>query len=339
MKQCKPFYPSILSVLMVFLIQPAQLKAGAPDYETTSRNLKEFQKQLAYLDFSVSNWIAMQNMPEGQVQKTAGEIEKHYEVLLQNYYQSSMNFMESDYNQSHLDLKKARTAMEHAYEKILDEYILETESLYKSVLPMAVSADDPDAKYFLRSGYKEFALAKKERLQGYNKWPVVSILRIRHYKESLRRIRISRRYLTLAMINANLPDSEKKTYQFISYQRMREGKPEYEKRQLESKKIRYLVETLIRRNLLKPIVELKLESGQRKIDILHLHEDNYSRPLNNAKSMRRMVTERVEKEGFDMSSIQPEGALYGEGNEGEGDEIHNETDNATQPSESDVQDE
>ncbi len=299
-----PVISSLRTVIMIFLVSSGSIAANSPDFESMTGNLNLSQKQISYLDLSLTNLSATEE--DAITGKIREKLESEFKDALLNDHYSNMYLLQSNYNTAHDYLEKSRHHLHEAYVRAVEYYMEESDAFFKAASPMVLRTRDADAGYFFRAGYKNLGMAKRIYTIAYNTYPGNDVNKIESYREAIRYVRLARRNLMLAIINANLPRSEKPSHRYISYKEAKKLNAYDEEYVSFYERIRYLILRLVERKLLARDVILKVNGNERRINILDIHRDNYEYPVISRESVRRKLVNILEKEEFDTSGLRPQ---------------------------------
>lgn len=293
----------VAAVILLLIIAPLSGVFGVPDYENMNHKLDVHREQIDYINLCITN-LGNEDTPE-ETRKLREEVENDFYDALKWEYNSRISFLQSNYNKSFEELQMSRKSLFNVYNKILLDYMEETEVLFRTISPLAIRDLDPDARYFLRTSYKKMAMAKDYHQRAYNMHPKFFPQQLKLFQEAIRYLRISRRYMILSLIQANLPRAEKPQYQMVKLNTATNGRSEEENSVNSFDKTRYFLVSLIKRKLLNPVIVLKINGGTRTMNILDMHRDNNTMMIEGRTPTRFLLLQKLESEEFQTNQLRP----------------------------------
>ena len=297
-------------VLGLFLL-PALVRAEAPDLTNMGRLLVSNKSSIQFLDNAISNL----GRPDDVAARTdfPKKMEDLYRKAIQHDFYAQLWYLQGNYSNTYRELKESQNQLQQACRQILVNYIDETWVLLEESAPLVVRTRDHGARHLLRLGYRDLESARLFFQRGNNIKPTLHQNQILEYEQGIKRIRRSRRYAVLSLIEAKLPNSEKPKYQVVTLDDVRRKKEDRLFSQSDYERVLNTLINLMGRRLLprfvrKPLPRensLAAESRVIQLELLEIHQDNYSRLLSDRRSSWREIVGRLDVREFNRDKVLP----------------------------------
>jgi len=275
---------SALAILL--LCGVTALPAVSPDYSNMGQVLSDNRSALMFMDTCVVNLRG--KPPAEDPTGMRAEFEALYGKAVKHDFFANIWFIQGNYAKAYHEIRLSQSALQELYRKILENYIDETYVMLEASAPLIVLTRDQAAKKLLELGYRDLDNTRKFHMRGSNINPRLYANMISYYTDGIQRIRRSRRFAILALLEAKIPTAEKSKYQIVTLDDVRNIMSEEEK-QSRFVEILNLLYNMTGRNLVPKVISSDSRGKQIDLNILEVHQDNYARMY----SERRSVFERM----------------------------------------------
>lgn len=189
-------------------------------------------------------------------------------------FNGNMWFFQSNYSLSFKNLRGAQGEMKDLYQATHEQYLQNSRVLLEYASPLIVRSNDKIAQHLLRLGFRDLKSSEDHFTTAYNSAPYQFRYKLLLHSEGIKIARRARRFALLAMIASKTPAEDKPEYQFVNLDDIRaaaekENISDYER--IRNTLINYIDNDLIQRKIVPPG-----EAKDRPLDILEIHDDNYS---------------------------------------------------------------
>ncbi|AOP34584.1 hypothetical protein A0128_12415 [Leptospira tipperaryensis] len=189
-------------------------------------------------------------------------------------FNGNMWYYQSNYSLSFKNLRGAQGEMKDLYQATHEQYLQNSRVILEYASPLIVRSNDKIAQHLLRLGFRDLKSSEDHFTTAYNSAPYQFRYKLLLHSEGIKIARRARRFALLAMIASKTPAEDKPEYQFVNLDDIRaaaekESISDYER--IRNTLINYIDNDLIQRKIVPPG-----ESKDKPIDILEIHDDNYS---------------------------------------------------------------
>lgn len=192
----------------------------------------------------------------------------------QSDFNGNMLYFQSNYSLSFKNLRAAQEEMKNLYQSTHEQYLQNSRVLLEYASPLIVRSNDKIAQHLLRLGFRDLKSSEDHFTIAYNSSPYQFRYKLLLHGEGIKIARRARKFALLAMIASKTPTEDKPEYQFVNLDDIRaavekENTSDYEK--IRNTLINYIDNGLLQRKIVPPG-----EAKERPIDVLEVHDDNYS---------------------------------------------------------------
>ncbi|MBM9501349.1 AraC family transcriptional regulator [Leptospira sp. 201903071] len=189
-------------------------------------------------------------------------------------FNGNMWYYQSNYSLSFKNLRGAQGEMKDLYQATHEAYLQNSRVILEYASPLIVRSNDKIAQHLLRLGFRDLKSSEDHFTTAYNSAPYQFRYKLLLHSEGIKIARRARRFALLAMIASKTPAEDKPEYQFVNLDDIKataekENISDYER--IRNTMINYIDNDLIQRKIVPPG-----ESKDKPIDILEIHDDNYS---------------------------------------------------------------
>ncbi|RHX93737.1 hypothetical protein DLM76_12075 [Leptospira yasudae] len=189
-------------------------------------------------------------------------------------FNGNMWYFQSNYSLSFKNLRGAQGEMKDLYQATHEQYLQNSRVILEFASPLIVRSNDKIAQHLLRLGFRDLKSSEDHFTTAYNSAPYQFRYKLLLHSEGIKIARRARRFALLAMIASKTPAEDKPEYQFVNLDDIRtaaekENITDYER--IRNTLINYIDNDLIQRKIVPPG-----EAKDKPIDILEIHDDNYS---------------------------------------------------------------
>lgn len=189
-------------------------------------------------------------------------------------FNGNMWYYQSNYSLSFKNLRGAQGEMKDLYQATHEQYLQNSRVILEYASPLIVRSNDKIAQHLLRLGFRDLKSSEDHFTTAYNSAPYQFRYKLLLHSEGIKIARRARRFALLAMIASKTPAEDKPEYQFVNLDDIKtaaekENISDYER--IRNTLINYIDNDLIQRKIVPPG-----EAKDKPIDILEIHDDNYS---------------------------------------------------------------
>lgn len=189
-------------------------------------------------------------------------------------FNGNMWYFQSNYSLSFKNLRGAQGEMKDLYQATHEQYLQNSRVILEYASPLIVRSNDKIAQHLLRLGFRDLKSSEDHFTTAYNSAPYQFRYKLLLHSEGIKIARRARRFALLAMIASKTPAEDKPEYQFVNLDDIRaaaekENISDYER--IRNTIINYIDNDLIQRKIVPPG-----EAKDKPLDILEIHDDNYS---------------------------------------------------------------
>ncbi|TGK31530.1 AraC family transcriptional regulator [Leptospira gomenensis] len=189
-------------------------------------------------------------------------------------FNGNMWYYQSNYSLSFKNLRGAQGEMKDLYQATHELYLQNSRVILEHASPLIVRSNDKIAQHLLRLGFRDLKSSEDHFTTAYNSAPYQFRYKLLLHSEGMKIARRARRFALLAMIASKTPAEDKPEYQFVNLDDIKataekEDISDYER--IRNTLINYIDNDLLQRTIVPPG-----ESKDRPVDILEVHDDNYS---------------------------------------------------------------
>ncbi|MBM9578847.1 AraC family transcriptional regulator [Leptospira sp. 201903070] len=189
-------------------------------------------------------------------------------------FNGNMWYYQSNYSLSFKNLRGAQGEMKDLYQATHEQYLQNSRAILEYASPLIVRSNDKIAQHLLRLGFRDLKSSEDHFTTAYNSAPYQFRYKLLLHSEGIKIARRARRFALLAMIASKTPAEDKPEYQFVNLDDIKaaaekENISDYER--IRNTMINYIDNDLIQRKIIPAG-----ESKDKSIDILEIHDDNYS---------------------------------------------------------------
>ncbi|XDD49121.1 AraC family transcriptional regulator [Leptospira sp. WS92.C1] len=289
------------ALIALILVSGELLLAVSPDQTNLGILIGENKTNLKFINICVSNLAppleegtttdkAPPNSTKAEAGTatsagTSGKEELYKKLNSQSSYASlkkanqfdfngNMWYFQSNYSLSFKNLRGAQGEMKDLYQSTHEQYLQNSRVILEYVSPLIVRSNDKIAQHLLRLGFRDLKSSEDHFTTAYNSAPYQFRYKLLLHSEGMKIARRARRFALLAMIASKTPAEDKPEYQFVNLDDIKtaaekENISDYER--IRNTLINYIDNDLIQRKIV-PTGEAK----DKPIDILEIHDDNYS---------------------------------------------------------------
>lgn len=317
-------------MIAIILVSGELLWAVSPDQINLGILIGENRTNLKFINICVSNLVPLtdesaaanpdKNPPnntkveEPAVSGVAGK-EEFYKKLgaIPSYtslkkanqfdFNGNMLYFQSNYSLSFKNLRAAQGEMKDLYQATHEQYLQNSRALLEYASPLIVRSNDKIAQHLLRLGFRDLKSSEDHFTIAYNSSPYQFRYKLLLYGEGIKIARRARKFALLAMIASKTPTEDKPEYQFVNLDDIRatvekENISDYEK--IRNTLINYIDNDLLQRKIVPPG-----EAKERPIDILEIHDDNYSIITSGRISLMDMSNDEIKTEDMIQKETLP----------------------------------
>ncbi|EMJ93971.1 adhesin OmpL37 family surface protein [Leptospira alstonii] len=218
-------------------------------------------------------------------------------------FNGNMLYFQSNYSLSFKNLRAAQGEMKDLYQATHEQYLQNSRVLLEYASPLIVRSNDKIAQHLLRLGFRDLKSSEDHFTIAYNSSPYQFRYKLLLYGEGIKIARRARKFALLAMIASKTPTEDKPEYQFVNLDDIRtavekENISDYEK--IRNTLINYIDNDLLQRKIVPPG-----EAKERPIDILEIHDDNYSIITSGRISLMDMSNDEIKTEDMIQKETLP----------------------------------
>ncbi|MDV6236482.1 AraC family transcriptional regulator [Leptospira ellisii] len=189
-------------------------------------------------------------------------------------FNGNMWYYQSNYSLSFKNLRGAQGEMKDLYQATHELYLQNSRVILEYASPLIVRSNDKIAQHLLRLGFRDLKSSEDHFTTAYNSAPYQFRYKLLLHSEGMKIARRARRFALLAMIASKTPAEDKPEYQFVNLDDIKtaaekEDISDYER--IRNTLINYIDNDLLQRTIVPPG-----ESKDKPVDILEVHDDNYS---------------------------------------------------------------
>ena len=299
----------IFLILLLTLVIQIPVPAVSPDLTNMGHMLNFNKSAIKFIDICISNLAGA----EDKKKIFPGEMKEEYKKAIGYDFYAQLWYLQRNYSRSYIQSRKSQKILQTIYRKILLNYIDETWALLEEAAPMIVRTQDKSARHLLKLSYRDLESSKLFFQRGFNIKPTLHTNQIQQYRSGIKRIRRSRRYAILSLIEAKLPHSEKPQFQVITLDDVKNKKAGLEIKQSDYIRVRNYLINLMGRNLLPRSLEKRMpreasiikEPKIIKLKLLEIHQDNYGRLLSTRISIWQILVSGLETKSFHAKKALP----------------------------------
>lgn len=277
---------SVRKCFWLLILQASALGAVSPDYSNMGQVLSENRTALMFMDVCIVNLRG--KPPAEEPNGRRATFEALYSKAVKHDFFANIWFIQGNYAKAYLETRQSQNALQELYRRVLENYIDETYVLLEASAPLIVLTRDQAARKLLELGYRDLDSTRKFHMRGSNINPRLYANMISYYTDGILRIRRSRRFAILALLEAKIPTAEKSKYQIVTLDDVRNVMTDEEK-QTRFVEILNLLYNMTGRNLVPRVVSSESRGTLIELNLLEVHQDNYGRMY----SDRRSVFERM----------------------------------------------
>lgn len=299
-----------MALLVVTGFSWCQLGAESPDYSNMGDLLKTNREDLEFINVALSN---LPLTPEDGQEPSEGLktglalkeklSEKMMEAVEHDFF-AGIYYLQGQYGHTYRELSSSRDLVQQIYREILEYYIDGTWVLLESAAPLILRTQDARSKHLLQLGFRDLESSRLFHQRGSNIGKKLHTNQINFYRQGIKRVRRARKYGILAILESRTPLEEKKEYQYISYDDMRNQS--VTERPKEYNRILDRLVGLISRQL----VQAKIESSTRgypiELNLIEMHQDNFGAIIPDHPHLLNRMLSEVETSKFYESQKLPE---------------------------------
>ncbi|TGK01029.1 AraC family transcriptional regulator [Leptospira semungkisensis] len=189
-------------------------------------------------------------------------------------FNGNMWYFQSNYSLSYKNLKAAQGEMKDIFQVVHENYIRTARVLLEAASPMIIRSNDKIAQHLLKLGFRDLKSSEDNFTTAYNSSPYQFRVKLVLFGEGIKIARRARRFALLAMIAAKTPNDDKHEFQFVNLDEVRNAA---EKENISDyDRIRNTLIDYIDNELLTPKISPPGEGKDNPVDLLEVHDDNYS---------------------------------------------------------------
>lgn len=255
------------------------LQAESPDYSNMGELLETNRADMEFINVALSN---LPLTPENNQQPSEGlqtgldlkeKLSEKMKLAVEHDFFAGIYYLQGKYGHTYRELSTSRNLLQQVYREILEYYIDGTWVLLESAAPIILRTQDAKSKHFLQLGFRDLESSRLFHQRGSNIGKKLYTNQINFYKQGIKRVRRARKYGVLAILESRTPLEEKKEYQYVSYDEVRN--PSITENVKEYDRVLNKMIGLISRQL----VDAKIQSSTRgypiELDLIAMHQDNF----------------------------------------------------------------
>jgi hypothetical protein len=272
--------------------------------------IKTNRADLEFINVPLSN---LPNTPEDGVEPSEGmktalaireELTEKMRNAVDHDFFAGIYYLQGSYGHTYRELRTSRDLIQQIYREILEYYIDGTWVLLESAAPIILRTQDAKSKHLLQLGFRDLESARLFHQRGSNIGKKLHTNQINFYKQGIKRIRRARKYGILAIMESRTPLEEKKEFQYVSYDDIRN--PSETQRQQQYDLVLNRMIGLISRQLVEPELKSSSRGYPIELNIIEMHQDNFNGIIpDRAHQLNRMLSE-VETAKFHENNQLPE---------------------------------
>ncbi|MCB1171714.1 MAG: hypothetical protein KDK25_15305 [Leptospiraceae bacterium] len=305
-----------LAVVLIWILASiyaagqAPLQAESPDFSNMGELLKTNREDLEFLNVPVSN---LPLTPENGQEPSEGlktglalkeKLSEKMKLSVEHDFFAGIYYLQGQYGHTYRELSTSRDLMQQIYKEILEYYIDGTWVLLESAAPIILRTQDSKSKHLLQLGFRDLESARLFHQRGANIGKKLHTNQINFYREGIKRVRRARRFGILAILESRTPLEEKKEYQYVSYDDIRN--PADTENPKEYNRVLDRLVGLISRQL----VEAQITSSTRgypiELDLIDMHQDNFGAIIPDHPHLLNQMLSEVETAKFHDRQKLPE---------------------------------
>ncbi|WP_367897658.1 AraC family transcriptional regulator [Leptospira sp. WS58.C1] len=257
---------------------------------------------------------AAENAQSGQKTTTGGQEELFKKLnTLDNYrsfkkanqadFNGNMWYFQSNYSLSYKNLKSAQGEMKDIFQVVHENYIKTARILLEAASPMIIRSNDKIAQHLLKLGFRDLKSSEDNFTSAYNSSPYQFRVKLVLFGEGIKIARRARRFALLAMIASKTPNDDKREFQFVNLDEVRniaekENISDYDR--IRNTLIDYIDNELLSQKIAPPG-----EGKDNPVDILEVHDDNYSFITNGRVSFLEKSNEEIRVDDINKKEALP----------------------------------
>lgn len=227
-------------------------------------------------------------------------------------FNGNMWYFQSNYSQSYKNLKFAQGEMKDIFQVVHENYIRTARVLLEAASPMIIRSNDKIAQHLLKLGFRDLKSSEDHFTSAYNSSPYQFRVKLVLFGEGIKIARRARRFALLAMIASKTPNDDKQEFQFVNLDEVRNAA---EKENISDyDRIRNTLIDYIDNELLSQKIVAPGETKDRPIDLLEVHDDNYSFITNARVSFLEKSNEEIRSDDINKKESLPPVPQSGAGN-------------------------
>ncbi|TGL64257.1 AraC family transcriptional regulator [Leptospira sarikeiensis] len=323
-------------LLLLFVAAPIlftdRAHAVSPDQTNLAILIDENKINLKFINICISNLAppmeegsgpksqagvatAAENAQSGQGQKPASSQDELFKKLngIDNYrsfkkanqadFNGNMWYFQSNYSLSYKNLKSAQGEMKDIFQVVHENYIRTARVLLEAASPMIIRSNDKIAQHLLKLGFRDLKSSEDSFTSAYNSSPYQYRVKLVLFGEGIKIARRARRFAILSMIAAKTPNDDKHEFQFVNLDEVRNAA---EKENISDyDRIRNTLIDYIDNELLSQKIAPPGEGKDNPIDLLEVHDDNYSFITNARVSFLEKSNEEIRSDDINKNEALP----------------------------------
>ena len=302
--------------LIFLMVSICSLQADSPDFTNMGELLKTNREDLEFINIPLSN---LPNAPENGQEPSEGlktglalkeKLTEKMKSAVEHDFFAGIYYLQGNYGHTYRELSTSRDLIQQVYKEILEYYIDGTWVLLESAAPIILRTQDAKSKHFLQLGFRDLESSRLFHQRGSNIGKKLHTNQINFYKEGIKRIRRARKYGILAIMESRTPLEEKKEYQYVSYDDIRNGN-EAEKQKEYDRVLNRMI-GLISRQLVDATIKSNSRGYPIEIDIIEMHQDNFGAMIPDRVHLLNKMLSEVETAKFHESKRLPERSRTGQ---------------------------
>ncbi len=227
-------------------------------------------------------------------------------------FSGNMWYFQGNYSLSYKNLKSAQSEMKDIYQVVHENYIKTARVLLEAASPIIIRSNDKIAQHLLKLGFRDLKSSEDNFTTAYNSSPYQYRVKLVLYKEGIQVARRARRFALLAMIASKTPNDDKNEFQFVNLDDVRniaekENISDYDR--IRNTLIDYIDNELLTQKIVPPG-----ETKDNPVDLLEIHDDNYSFITNARVSFLEKSNEEIRTDDFNKKESLPPVPQAGGGN-------------------------
>ncbi len=194
--------PALLLVFSVLILDipltaqrtKSSLRAG--QQRNAEKGLKDNRYFFYFINSSISNFGE-----ESEI--------KAFKEAIQRDILSQLLYMKFLFNESFEQIRKAQEMLIGLYRKTIIRDIRITMELLNDYAPQVIKSNDPNARLYLKLGYRDSAVAKQYMVMADNYRQKLYSLRLYRYVKAIKKAKHGKRYAFLSALQSRLKDKER----------------------------------------------------------------------------------------------------------------------------------